>query len=140
YSQLSEGEFIAAATAGAPKDFSYEYVEQLGLALVDNSDPDRRERGMGYLRMAGRGMPERAPGIYYRLAQSYEKHRDPENAVKCLEAAKQVGLAIGAANLARDQRQFYGDALRKLAAAEEARGDVPHAEAEQAKESGDTRL
>src|SRR5262249_24350417 len=65
YAELQEGEFIAAAAHAVPKDFNYEYVEQLGLALIDDADPDRRERGMGYLRVAGRGLPERAPGIFF---------------------------------------------------------------------------
>ncbi|HSQ55832.1 MAG TPA: tetratricopeptide repeat protein, partial [Gemmata sp.] len=64
YSQLNEGEFTAAAAHGTPKDFTYEYVEQLGLALVDDADPDRRDRGMGYLRIAARGLADRAPGLY----------------------------------------------------------------------------
>src|SRR6478752_3734703 len=57
YANLQEGEFIAAAANGMPKDFAYEYVEQMGLALVDDADPERRERGMGYMRIAGRGLP-----------------------------------------------------------------------------------
>ena len=60
-----------------PKDFDYEYVEQLGCALVDDADPERRERGMGYLRMAGRGLADRAPGIFKKLAEVYEQARRP---------------------------------------------------------------
>lgn len=132
YSQLTESEFIAAVTPDGkpPKDFAYEFVEQLGLSLVDDGDPDRRERGMGYLRMAARGLPERAPGIYMKLAQVHEKHGDPENAKKSLEMAKQVGMAIGARNLSRDQRQFYFDAIRKLADLADKNGDFETAIAE----------
>jgi len=67
----------------------------------------------------------------------YEKHGDPDNAARALEAVKHAGLAVGPGNLAKDQRQFYLDALRKLAAAAEARGDAPHAAAEEAKDRGD---
>jgi tetratricopeptide (TPR) repeat protein len=125
YSQLQEGEFIAAmgASGAPPRDFAYEYVEQLGLALVDDADPERRERGMGYLRMAGRGLPERGPGIYTKLAQVYDKHGDGANASNSLEMAKQVGLAVGPRNLARDQWNAYLDALRKLADLADQRGD-----------------
>jgi tetratricopeptide (TPR) repeat protein len=125
YSQLQEGEFIAAMGASGfpPKDFAYEYVEQLGLALVDDADPDRRERGMGYLRMAGRGLPERGPGIYTKLARVYGKHGDGANAKNSLEMAKQVGLAVGPRNLARDQWNSYLDALRELADLADQRGD-----------------
>jgi tetratricopeptide (TPR) repeat protein len=131
YAQLQEGEFIAALAKGeAPKDFAYEYVEQLGLALVDDADPERRERGMGYLRIAGRGLPERGPGIFMKLAQVHEKDGDAENVRKALETAKQVGLGVGPRNLARDQRQFYHDALRKLADLADQRGDYEAAIAE----------
>lgn len=125
YSQLSEGEFIAAMGAAAtpPKDFAYEYVEQLGLALIDDADPDQRERGMGYLRMAGRGLPDRGPGIYSKLAQVYEKLGDGANAKNSLETAKQIGLTVGPRNLHRDQWNCYLDALRKLADLADARGD-----------------
>src|SRR5262245_51143444 len=64
YGQLSESEFISAAAGGLPKDFNYDYVEQLGMALVDDPDPERRDRGMGFLRIAGWGMPDRGPGIF----------------------------------------------------------------------------
>ncbi len=136
YAQLGENEFIAAAVGGMPKEFSYEYVEQLGLALVDDADPDRRERGMGYLRIAGRGLADRGPGIFFKLAQVYEKHRDPENARRSLESAKQIGQAVGPRNLAKDQRQCYHDALRKLAASAEGDGNALLAQAEEAKANG----
>jgi hypothetical protein len=122
---------------GAPKDFAYEYVEQLGLALVDDADPDRRERGMGYMRMASRGLPDRGPGIYFKLAQVYEKHGDAENSRKSYEAAKQAGQAVGPRNLYRDQRQFYTDALRKLATIAETKGNALIADADEAKARGD---
>jgi len=137
YSQLAEGEFISATSGGLPKDFSFEYVEQLGLALVDDTDPDRRERGMGYMRIAGRGLPDRGPGIYFKLAQVYEKHGDAENAKKSYESAKQVGQGVGPKNLYRDQKQFYHDSLRKLAAIAEAKGNALVADAEEAKNRGD---
>jgi tetratricopeptide (TPR) repeat protein len=130
YAQLTEGEFIAAAAAGLPKDFAYEYVEQLGLALADDPDPDRRERGAGYLRIAARGLPDRGPGIYMKLAQVYEKRGDAEDVRKCLETAKQVGLAVGPRNLYKDQRAFYFDALKRLADLADQRGDPEAAIAE----------
>jgi tetratricopeptide (TPR) repeat protein len=137
YAQLTEGEFIAATANGLPKDFSFEYVEQLGLALVDETDPDRRERGMGYMRIAGRGLPSRGPGIFFKLAQVYEKHGDAENSKKSYESVKQVGQGVGPGNLDRDQWQFYTDTLRKLAAISEAKGNALVADAEEAKVRGD---
>jgi tetratricopeptide (TPR) repeat protein len=140
YAQLSEGEFIASAAAGMPKDFAFEYVEQLGLALVDSGDPERRERGMGYLRIAGRGLPDRGPGIFAKLAQVYEKYDDPENARKAYESAKHAGLAVGPRNLPKDQRQLYHDALRKLAAIAEGQGNALLAQAEEAKANGNAEV
>jgi tetratricopeptide (TPR) repeat protein len=132
YSQLTESEFIAAIGPDGkpPADFAYDYVEQLGLSLVEDADPDRRERGMGYLRMAGRGNPERGPGIYMKLAHCYEKLRDPDNLKKSLEMAKQVSLAVGVRNLPRDQRPFYFEAVRKLADLADQAGDYETAIAE----------
>ncbi len=40
-------------------EFNYEYVEQLGYQLAEENDPDRRDRGLAYLRIAGRGLPTR---------------------------------------------------------------------------------
>ncbi len=137
YAQLGEGEFMAAAAAGPPQDFSYDYVEQLGLALVDDPDPERRERGLSYLRIAARGLPDRAAGIYFKLSEVYEKLGDSDNARKSLEAVKQAGLAVGPSNLARDQRTFYHEALRRLAAAAESRGDELTAAARHARDRGD---
>lgn len=123
YSELTETEFVSAAAAGLPKDFNYEYVEQLGLALVDDADPERAERGMAYLRIAARGLPDRGPGIFRKLADVYERLGDPDNMRKSLEGVKQVGLAVGARNLARDQREILHGSLRKLADLADARGD-----------------
>ena len=57
---------------------------------------------MGYLRIAGRGLPDRGPGIYSKLAQIYEKLGDAANAKNSLETAKQIGLAVGPRNLERE--------------------------------------
>lgn len=137
YAQLSEGEFMAAAAHGLPQDFSYEYVEQLGLALVDDPDPQRRERGMGYLRIAARGLPARAPGLYAKLAAVCEAHGDADAARKALESVKRAGQAVGPRQLAADQRACYLEALRQLAARAEARGDELAAAAAEARSRGD---
>ena len=124
YSQLTEREFVDAAAGALPTDFNYDYVEQLGMALVDESDPDRRERGMGYLHIAGRGLPARGPGIFKKLADLYEKLGEADNVRRSLETAKKCGQAVGPANLDREQRETYFAALKKLAELAEARGDI----------------
>lgn len=123
YSQLQEAEFVAAAANGPPADFNYDYVEQLGLALIDDPEPDRRERGMAYLRVAGRGLVERGPGIFKKLAEAAEKHGDAESTQAYLEQVKRCGLFIKPANLAKDQKEIYLATLKKLADLAEAKGD-----------------
>jgi len=123
YSQVTESEFVSAAVNGPPKDFNYEYVEQLGLALADDADPERRDRGAAYLRMAGRGLPDRGPGIFQKLAAVSEAAGDAEAAHAYLEQVKRCGAFVGPNNLAKDQRDIYFAALKKLADAADARGD-----------------
>jgi len=53
----------------------------------DEGQSVRRERGAGYLRMAGRGLPERGPGIFMTPAQVHEKAVDAESMRKALETA-----------------------------------------------------
>jgi tetratricopeptide (TPR) repeat protein len=123
YSQLGEAEFVAAAANGAPAEFNYEYVEQLGLALIDDADPDRRDRGAGYLRVAGRGLRDRAPGIFRKLADAANKAGDAESARGYLEQVKRAGLEVRPDRLAKDQREVYLAALQNLADLDDVRGD-----------------
>ncbi len=139
YSQLQEGEFVAAAAIAEPKDFNYEYVEQLGYQLVDDNDPDRRERGTGYLRIAGRGLPERGPGIFKKLADVTEKAGDHVTARGYTEQVRRVGKHVGPRNLAKDQRELYYAALRKLSALVETEGDTIKTDADAADARGDAQ-
>jgi tetratricopeptide (TPR) repeat protein len=123
YSQLQESEFVAAAANGPPADFNYDYVEQLGLALVDDPDAERREHGMAYLRIAGRGLVERGPGIFKKLADVSTRLGDAEGSQAYLEQVKRCGLFAKPANLAKDQREIYFTTLKKLADLADARGD-----------------
>jgi tetratricopeptide (TPR) repeat protein len=138
YSELTEGEFVSAAANGAPKDFNYEYVEQLGHQLVDDNDPDRRERGAGYLRVAVRGLIDRAPGIFKHLADVSAKLGDHQRVQGYTEQIRRCGAEVGARNLAKDQRDIYLKALQSLAAMAEEQGDPRKAEADEAEARGDT--
>ncbi|HJZ55381.1 MAG TPA: hypothetical protein VKE74_10505, partial [Gemmataceae bacterium] len=113
------------------------YVEQLGMALVDDPDPERRDRGMGFLRIAGRGMPDRGPGIFRKLAAVSERMGDHATMMKYLEQVKKSGAAVGPRNLPAEQREIYFAALRRLSAEAEALGDVQKAEADAARDRGD---
>jgi tetratricopeptide (TPR) repeat protein len=140
YSQLVEGEFVAAAASGAPKEFNYEYVEQLGYQLADDTDPERRERGLGYLRIAARGLVERSPGIFKKLAEVSEKYGDRVTARGYTEQIRRVGEHVGARSLPKDQRDIYFSALRKLAGLVEAEGDAIKADADAADAAGDAAV
>ncbi|HVL15736.1 MAG TPA: hypothetical protein VM529_24400, partial [Gemmata sp.] len=130
YAGLTEAEFLAAcppSPAAPPHEFNYEYVEQLGLALVDEESPDRVDRGMGFLRIAGRGLPERGPWIFTRLAQAAERRGDPDATRGYLEQVKRAGLIVGPQRLAADQQALYFAALKKLVDLATARGDFQSA-------------
>lgn len=130
YSELRETEFTMAAASAVPEWFNYDYVEQLGLALVDKPDMNQRERGMAYLRIAGRGLPARGPGIFRKLADVAIAVGDTEAARGYLEQVKRSGLAVQARNLDKDQREIFLTSLQKLAADAEERGDFEAAIAE----------
>jgi uncharacterized protein YciW len=123
YASLTETEFVSDAASGLPTEFNYDYVEQLGLALADNADPEQRDRGMGYLRVAGRGLPQRGPTIFKKLADVATAAGRPDEARGYLEQVKRAGVQIGPKSLAEDQRALYFATLRQLAADAEARGD-----------------
>jgi hypothetical protein len=137
YSQLTEGEYVSAAAVAAPPDFAYEYVEQLGYQLVDDNDPDRRDRGAGYLRVAGRGLPDRGPAIFKKLADVSERLGNRAEVRGYTERIRAAGAHVGARNLAKDQRDIYLKALQRLAAMAEEEGDALKALADAADERGD---
>lgn len=131
YSGLQESEFLAAAANGPPPEFNYEYAEQIGLALVDDNHPAQVERGMAFLRMAGRGMPQRGPWLFTRLAQVAERRNDPDAALGYWEQVKRTGMMVGPQRLPADQKPLYFAGLDKLVALAVARGDLPAAVADQ---------
>lgn len=131
YSGLTEGEFLAAAASGPPPEFNYEYVEQLGLALVEDNDRTQVDRGMAFLRMAGRGLPHRGPWIFTRLAQVAERLNDPEAARGYWEQVKRTGMVVGPQRLPADQKALYFAGLEKLVDGAVRRGDYAAAVADQ---------
>ncbi len=120
YAGLTEPEFVAACATGAPYFFNYEYAEQLGLSLLDQGETGR---GMAYLRMAGRGLLGRGPGLFTKLAEVAAARGQAEEAHGYWDQVKRSGLAAGPARLAPDQQAFYFAALRKLVDDATARGD-----------------
>lgn len=123
YAGLTEAE----VAIGTPPEFNFEHVEQLGLALIDNPDPAQVDRGMAYLRMAGRGLPSRGPILFRTLAELATRHGRPDEAVGYLGQVKRAGLQAGVANLPPDQKVAYVAAVQALADTAEAQGDYASA-------------
>lgn len=123
YASLTESEFVGDAASGLPENFNFEYVEQLGLALIDSPDITKRDRGMAFLRIAGRGLPARGPSIFLKLAEIAEAHGNATEARGYREQIKRSGVLVGAKALPEDQRTIYFATLRQLAKDAEARGD-----------------
>ena len=122
YSTLTESEFLAAGEVSSD-EFNFDYVEQLGLALTAAHEAERIDRGMAYLRIAGRGLPARGPGIFRSLADIAESRGHIDEARGYLEQVKRAGLLVTPNRLAADQLATYLQTLKKLVDDDTARGD-----------------
>src|SRR5262249_32928818 len=67
YHDITEAEY----DAGPVGEFDHAYAQQLGLALV--AAPGRWRRGVEYLRLSARGLPQSAPSIYTQAAAAVER-------------------------------------------------------------------
>jgi tetratricopeptide (TPR) repeat protein len=114
YQDVTEAEYEAAAPGAglAVEHFDHAYVQQLGLALIN--DPGRWQRGGEYLRLAARGMPAMGPSIFVQIAQAHQRAGHSEEAWHNYELAKRAGLSVGVNNLAGEERQVYFAALKTL--------------------------
>ncbi len=115
YNQLQEQEYQkwAASRDGIVPDFNHDYVEQLGLALID--DPARWQRGAEYLRIAARGLSHRGPSIFNKLAEAAAKAGDREAQRNYLEQVKRAGLAYDPRRLDEEQRAIFYGVVKRLA-------------------------
>lgn len=123
YQDVTETEYDAYAGAGmvAPH-FDHEYVQQLGLALID--DNARWQRGGEYLRMAARGLPALGPTIFVQIAQAHQRAGHIDDARHNYELAKRAGVAVGQKNLADAERQAYFATVKLLGEDALAREDL----------------
>lgn len=126
YAGLTESEYLSSPPSEGL--FNFDYVEQLGLALIDDSNPQRRQRGAAYLRMAARGLPLRGPSIFQKLANAAT---DPDAARGYREQVKRAGMEVGTKNLPAEERAIYFATLGQLVADAEKRGDFAAAAADQ---------
>jgi tetratricopeptide (TPR) repeat protein len=127
YSTLTEAEYLGSASNTPPTEFNYDYVEQLGLALLQESSLELVERGMAYLRIAGRGLAGRGPQIFKQLADQANKLNRPDEANGYLGQVKRSALLVGPNNLPQEQRDIYFAALNELVEAAVKREDYSSA-------------
>lgn len=112
YSELTEHEYRAGATPPAAGEFDYEYANQLGLALIEDSA--RWQRGCEYLRIAAAGLPAKAPSFFIQIAKVHDKNNDPIGYWDNLDKARHAGRNVGPANLADEDRHALFAAVKQL--------------------------
>lgn len=112
YSELTEGDYDSVAQGRTARDFDHEYTKQLGLALIGNAE--RWQRGAEYLRIAARGLPAQATGLYIQIAQASERNGDHTGMWQNYQIAMQIGRQVGAANLDPAEQKSLFAVVRKI--------------------------
>jgi tetratricopeptide (TPR) repeat protein len=127
YSDLTESEYcspLPLGEGGTPSPptplpggegrirFNHEYVQQLGLALLDNHQ--QYSRGCEYLRIAARGLPLQAATIFIQIAQTHEKHGDTDGMWANYKQAMQIGRSVGVQNLAAADKEALFATVKKI--------------------------
>ena len=126
YQDVTESEYEGAAAAdGVVAFFDHGYVQQLGLALIN--DNARWQRGGEYLRMAARGLPNLGPSLFIQIAQAHQRNNNIDGAWHNYELAKQAGRAVGPKNLAEEERHAYFATVKMLGEAALERGETEKA-------------
>jgi tetratricopeptide (TPR) repeat protein len=118
YSELTLADYEAAPVA----EFDYAYTQQLGLALI--GDAARWRRGVEYLEIAARGLPQNGPTILRQIAETHERMGGEDEARAAFERGKQAGLALGPKSLPDDERHTYFAIVKRLAEDAIARHDL----------------
>src|SRR5438132_1892464 len=121
YSNLTEADY-QSATDSVAADFDHDYVQQLGLALINDSR--RWRRGAEFLRIAARGLRSQAPSIFLQIANAHQKAQDAAGVWDNYELAKQAGRAVGPQNLTDESRKVYFDIIKLLAEDARSRDDL----------------
>jgi tetratricopeptide (TPR) repeat protein len=123
YQDVTEADYDAFAGHGVlAAHFDHPYVQQLGLALID--DAARWRRGGEYLRLAARGLPALGPTLFVQIAQAHQRAGHIDEARHNYELAKRAGLAVGPKELADAERQTYFATVKLLGEDAMARGDL----------------
>jgi tetratricopeptide (TPR) repeat protein len=123
YADLNEAEYDYAAGEGmAAHHFDHQYVQELGLALIN--DDQRWQRGGEFLRLAARGLPTLGPTLFVQIAQAHQRANNLEGALHNFELAKRAGRSVGPANLADPERQAYFATVKYLGEMALSRNDL----------------
>ncbi len=114
YQAVTQAEYdVVAGPDKAAPNFDHAYALQLGQSLVN--DRNQWRRGVEYLGLAARGLPQSSPSIFVVMAQACQREGDAEFAHHYLESAKHAGRIVGPARLGPDDRQAYFSAVKTLA-------------------------
>jgi DNA-binding transcriptional MerR regulator len=128
YEGLSEADYQRQVEklGGVPEGtFDHELCLQLGNSLLN--DPARWRRGAEYLRLAARGMPARAPGLYAQIAAACERAGDLDGVRTNHRQVKQLVREVGVQNLSESDRREYFATLKRLGEQAMATGDIAEA-------------
>jgi tetratricopeptide (TPR) repeat protein len=113
YAPLTEAMYLQQTPEGKIREeFDYGYVQQLGLALID--DKDQWPRGCEFLRIAARGLPASAATLYTTIAKAHEKFGDVPGMWANYQKAMQVGRAVGVANMTPADRQSLFTVVKQV--------------------------
>jgi tetratricopeptide (TPR) repeat protein len=113
YGPLTEPMYLEQVTEGKVADeFDYRYVQEMGLALLDQAD--NWQRGCELLRVAARGLPLQAATLYSRIAKAHEAFNDTAGMWAAYSRAMQLGRAAGVANLSPEDRQHLFAAVKAV--------------------------
>jgi tetratricopeptide (TPR) repeat protein len=124
YDGLTEGQFHERPPVMS-NEFDGSYVHELGLALL--GDASRWQRGIEFLRVAAQSMPEHAPSICTRMAQTYERAGELDRARVCYDYIKKVGIAIGPASFPKDEKALFFAVIKRMYEEAAARSDTVEA-------------
>ncbi len=103
YAPLTEAMYLERTPEGTIRaEFDYRYVQELGMALIDNSK--QWQRGSEFLRIAARGLPMEAATLYTAIAGAHEKAGDYPGMWSNYQKAMQLGRAVGVDKLAPADR------------------------------------
>src|SRR5439155_25100528 len=113
YRDVKEEDYRAAAgDRPSVPHFDHAFVQQLGLALIN--DAERWPRGCEHLRMAAHGLPAMAPTIYIQIAKAYDRAGKPDEAWESYAQVKHAGVAFGAKNLTEEDRHAFYAVVKML--------------------------